>query len=57
MYENYTLGETALDLAMKNNKAYSVFYLIKCGAVLQAKQGNLDILFICSIGLMFEPKY
>ena len=41
IHANCTLGKTALDLVMQANKAYSVFCLIKCGSVLQAKQGNL----------------
>ena len=54
MHENCTLGNTALDLAMENNEAFSVFSLIKCGAVLQAKQGNLEILFISSLLLVHK---
>ena len=55
IHANCTLGKTALDFVMQANKAYSVFCLIKCGSVLQAKQGNLEILFLFS--LMLAHKY
>ena len=55
MHENCSLDYSAVDLAIQKDKVYPVFYLIKCGAVLQVKQGNLKILFISS--LMLAHKY
>ena len=49
MHENCSLGYSAVDNAMETDDMYSVFCLIKCGAVLQIKQGNLKILFTSQI--------